>query len=323
MRNCLDEGMLQSYMDGELSPELTAGAAAHVAACAACAGALDAARAELSLFAAAFAPDASLSVPSESLRERLDAAIAGMESSRPAPRGGTFWNLGSLAAWLAAPFNFEPRAAGAFASLLALVALAAVLGSVYFGGGKHQQQQPVSVAENTPVEKTRPSAVAPVETAQPNVENTPTVATENDGPVAASRGVVANARNASQPRRGSVARIANSRGEPKSSGGEVETPAETASAQQSVPGEENYLKTIASLSKVVEVGGADALRPQFRIAYERNLAVIDKAIEETRRAALRDPKDADTTSFLFSAYQNKIDLLSTAADQAQVATLGR
>ena len=84
MKNCLDEGMLQSYLDGELSPELSARAAAHVGACDACADALGAASEELALFARSFAPDASLSVPTEALRGRLDAAIAGVESARAA-----------------------------------------------------------------------------------------------------------------------------------------------------------------------------------------------------------------------------------------------
>ena len=117
--------------------------------------------------------------------------------------------------------------------------------------------------------------------------------------------------------------MSNSVRAPKEVREEEAAAGEVAAVQQSVPGEENYLKTIASLSKVVEVGGPAVLRPKVLAEYERSLAVVDKAIEDTRRAALRNPKDAGTTSFLFSAYQNKIDLLSTVADQAQVATLGR
>ena len=175
MKNCLDEGILQSYLDGELSPGEAARVAAHTGECPACADALGAAREELALFARAFAPDASLSVPTEALRGRLDAAIAGIESARPAQRKGTFWNFGALAAWLAAPFNFEPRTAGAFAGIVGLVALAAIFGSVYFGGGG-KQQQPVGVAENAPAHEA-PPVVAPGVASQKAVEtavaNTP------------------------------------------------------------------------------------------------------------------------------------------------------
>ena len=317
MKNCLDEGMLQSYLDGELSPELSARAATHIGACDACADALGAAREELALFARSFAPDASLNVPTEALRVRLDAAIAGLESTRSEERRGTFWNFGALAAWLAAPFNFEPRTAGAFAGIVALVALAAVFGSIYFGGGR--SRQPVSVVENPPSAEAPPSA-APSAVPQPAVDNLPApiVRSVNVPTVVAS-----NANNEKASKRNRAAGGTNPMRVPKEVREEVAPTGEVAAGQRSVPGEENYLKTIASLSKVVELGGPDVLRPQVRASYERNIVVIDKAIEETRRAALRNPKDADTTSFLFSAYQNKIDLLSTIADQAQVATLDR
>ena len=65
------------------------------------------------------------------------------------------------------------------------------------------------------------------------------------------------------------------------------------------------------------------LKPQVRAQYERNLAVLDKAIEETRLVARRNPKDKDAVDFLMSAYQSKVELLTTVADQAQVAALGR
>ena len=321
MKNCLDEGVLQSYLDGELSPDAAARVAAHTGVCPACADALAAAREELALFARAFAPDASLNVPTEALRVRLDAAIAGLESTRSEGRRGTFWNFGALAAWLAAPFNFEARAAGAFASIVALVALAVVFGSIYMGGGK---RQPVSVAENTPA-AAAPAAGAPAPAASSAAPSSavgnpsaPVVPNENVPTVVAS-----NANNAKPSKRNRAAGVNNSVRVPKGVREEFAPAGEVAAVQQSVPGEENYLKTIASLSKVVELGGPDVLRPQVRASYARNIVVIDKAIEETRRAALRNPKDADTTSFLFSAYQSKIDLLSTIADQAQVATLDR
>jgi hypothetical protein len=309
----MDEGMLQSYLDGELSPELMAEAAAHLASCRACAEALGAAEAESSFFASAFAPDQGLSVPSERLRERLDAALVGMETRDSAPRRGGMWGFGALAAWLTATFNIEPRLAGAFASLAALVLLASVFGVVYFRG---DDKRPVSVANNAPVNKPETPLVAeqppPAATAQP---------LSSDGGKGAANEMVAGHRPEKQKDAVAVKRASGGR-DLKSPREEIAPAAEVA-AQRSVPGEENYLRTIASLEKVVEIGGPEALKPQMRSEYERNIAVIDRAIEETRRAAIRNPQDADTTSFLFSAYQNKIELLTTVADQAQVATLGR
>jgi hypothetical protein len=91
----------------------------------------------------------------------------------------------------------------------------------------------------------------------------------------------------------------------------------------SVPGEKNYREAIASLEKVVWAEGDSVLNQRARIEYERNIAVLDRAIEETRRVALRNPKDRDAVSFLMSAYQSKVELLTTVTDQAQVAAIGR
>jgi hypothetical protein len=90
-----------------------------------------------------------------------------------------------------------------------------------------------------------------------------------------------------------------------------------------LPGEVSYLKTIASLSSVIEANGEGVLRPSMRTEYERNLALVNHAIEATRRTARRNPKDPDAAEFLYSSYQNKIDLLSTVAEQGQMVAVAR
>jgi hypothetical protein len=60
-----------------------------------------------------------------------------------------------------------------------------------------------------------------------------------------------------------------------------------------------------------------------RAEYERNLALLDSAISQTRQVAARNPKDETAVSFLLAAYQSKVELLSKVADQAHVAALGR
>ena len=99
--------------------------------------------------------------------------------------------------------------------------------------------------------------------------------------------------------------------------------APAAPKEEALTGEKEYQTAIASLEKTIKLGGDASLRPSVRVEYERNLAVIDSAIEQTRQVAARNPKDKDAVSFLLSAYQSKVELLSKVADQAQVATLGR
>ena len=309
---CLDDSVLQSYMDGELTPELMGETAQHLADCTACASALTEAEGEFAFFGAAFAPDAALPVPTERLRDSLDAALAG----RRAQLGrGSAWNFGALAAWLAAPFNVAPRHAAAFASLVAVVAFAALFGMLYL-----RRDNAPSVAVSGPADKRGAEVAAPPST--PSTE--PTQEIQNPVGVVASGSNANGAITPSKSKAGSVVKASGRHDAVRA----PKTPAENVSpaadpSQMAVPGEEKYLRAIASLSKVVELGGDAALKPAFRAEYARNLAVIDRAISETRRQALRNPQDADTTGFLFSAYQNKIDLLSTVADQAQVAALGR
>ena len=303
-KRCLDEATLQAFMDGELEPSRAAAAASHLAACDECAAAHAAAEREGSLFALAFAPDETVAVPSEVLRSRIGAAVARLEAEgesvqrRPQERvaGGLFASLMGL-------FNFTPQGAAAFAGLLAVVAL----GAVYFAVQRSQQTTPA--AREVAEVKTRPEG-RPAETATP--EPTPGVP-----PMSAESNV-----NGVQAPVVQVAGAAPRRPVRKS----VKPPRPDdapAPAEEALPGESEYKTAIASLEKTIKLGGDESLRPSVRADYERNLALLDSAISRTREVAAQNPKDKDAVSFLMSAYQSKVELLTRVADQAQVAALGR
>ena len=80
-----------------------------------------------------------------------------------------------------------------------------------------------------------------------------------------------------------------------------------------IPGERSYLQTIARLDTTIKSNKKD-MRPSLRSEYERNLAVVDRAIAATRSAAKSNPNDPDAADFMFAAYQSKVDLLNTIAD---------
>ncbi len=85
-----------------------------------------------------------------------------------------------------------------------------------------------------------------------------------------------------------------------------------------MPGEESYIKTISSLSKVVEGKKDDAMRPSQRIAYERDMAVVNDAITKMRLAVAKDPKNESAKRVLYSSYQNKIDLLNSVSQKEEL-----
>jgi anti-sigma factor RsiW len=80
-----------------------------------------------------------------------------------------------------------------------------------------------------------------------------------------------------------------------------------------IPGESTYLQTIARLDSTIK-SGKQSMRPALQVEYERNLAVVDRAIAATRTAAKSNPNDPDAADFMFAAYQSKVDLLNTIAD---------
>src|SRR5262249_1860041 len=80
-----------------------------------------------------------------------------------------------------------------------------------------------------------------------------------------------------------------------------------------LPRERHYLQTIAKLDSTIKQDQAN-MRPALQAEYQRNLAVVDRAIAATRTAAKKNPNDPDAADFMFAAYQSKVDLLNTIAD---------
>src|ERR1051325_8920949 len=93
----LDEGIIQAYIDGELSQEHAAATAAHLAACETCSATLAEALDESSFFATAFAPDESVNVPTAALRARVNVAVAQLEAStEPKQQHSQGWSFSTL-----------------------------------------------------------------------------------------------------------------------------------------------------------------------------------------------------------------------------------
>lgn len=313
MRECVEEGTLQAYFDGELSSEMMERVATHIAACTACTAAAREIENESLLMAEAFAPEMSLSVPTGRLRLRLDAAIAELETQQSRT---VFENRGSrLREWFASltsPFSFVPQHAVGFASLIALIAFGAIFAFVIL----RPQQSSLNVAHGVKTVGLPSFDPAQVqENRDANQDQTSQATATN--PVARNR--------ADSPR---IIKAATRR-EPNKVTPTIVTPTvdplatpATASVQL-LPGEKNYLKAIASLDTAIKAGGDNAMRPTLRVEYERNLRVVDEAIAQTRAVAQRNPNDKDAAEFLLSAYQSKVELMNTVAEQAQLSTTYR
>jgi anti-sigma factor RsiW len=278
MTRCLDEVKLQSYFDGELSIEMMESVTSHLASCVTCAAAARELEEESVLLTSALAVEFEASVPTERLRQRIDSAVLGER----VVFARTTEKRSGLAAFFSGLLNFgTPRTLG-FASLAVVLAFAAIIGAVMMRSKPQTVNTPPEVAVNEP--KTNPPQVAKPIDVQ-NTDKTPVVAS-----VTAPRSGAST-----RPNRTST------------------TSAPKVQPVKLIPGERSYLQTIAKLDSTIK-SNKKAMRPSLQVEYERNLAVVDRAIAATRSAAKSNPNDPDAADFMFAAYQSKVDLLNTIAD---------
>ncbi len=304
MRECIEDGILQSYVDGELSAEMAERVSRHTAKCSACAEALNEAMSEMAMFSAAFDAEMSLEVPTVSLRERLDAAINEVNGYAETEERKPSWSLGGWLASFGDLFKVSPQRAAGFASLIAIVALAAILAVIYSRRSGTESGPQDSVATIKQPNPTASPAVVPSPSPS-SVENGGNEGPKNDGSKARPKNQPAPKK---QPKPVLVPQPDQLRQEDLA----IKTPVE-----KPLPGEQNYLKAIDSLMTEIEASSTAEMKPSLRTEYERNLAVVDQAIDSTRRMARRNPKDPDAVQFLYSTYQSKLDLLSAVAEQVR------
>ena len=278
MTRCLDEAMLQSYFDGELSGEMMESATLHLASCSTCAAAAREIEEEISLMMTALAPEFEAGVPTERLRERIDAAVLGERIS--AASSGERAGFGAFISGL---LSFGTQRSLGYASLVMVLAFAAIFGLVKLRTTEAPTTEPTVAQVQPPVKTLQVSG--PV--VGNNTDIRPDIKTNKTPEVKVNR-------------------------TPKF----VPVKSETLAAAHPVkliPGERSYLQTIARLDTTIKAN-QKSMRPSLQVEYERNLAVVDRAIAATRSAAKKNPNDPDAADFMFAAYQSKVDLLNTIAD---------
>lgn len=307
---CLTEEVMQQFVDGELSTEQTESAAAHLAACDACARLLDEVEQGNALLTEAFAPEMSLSVPTVRLRERLDAAIAELE---PRALKGEAANSHRLRNWFGSLFgslSFTPQQAFGFASIAVVIAFAAIFAVIQLRRANDTQ----TVADNKVVQPKAEPSPEPVAKGGSEEPEAPIVTPDSTPEVVSTV-------NNTTPRRSPVRRPGKATvvSQPPSTT-QPDNVANNVAPSKLLPGEKGYLEAIASLTTAIDTNKDDVLKPAVRADYERNLAVVDQAIASTRQQVKRNPNDRDAAEFMYTAYQNKIELLSAVADQTRIAS---
>ena len=295
MTRCLDEATLQTYFDGELSGEMMDSATLHLASCSTCAAAAREMEEEINLLVTALEPEFESGVPTERLRARIDAAVLDLRvgaASSPERAG--------FGAFISSLLNFGTGAKLGYASLAVVLAFAAIFGLLKL---KTQPPQAFVAETQTPQVKATDKEVAVV---PPEVKTVQAAGPAEVNKNRQSTNTIAANNNAA-------------RFEPVKATNRTNTTANRSNAAPAsepvklFPGERAYLQTIARLDTTINAN-KKAMRPSLQVEYERNLAVVDRAIAATRTAAKSNPNDPDAADFMFAAYQSKVDLLNTIAD---------
>ncbi len=283
MTRCLDEGKLQSYFDGELSIEMMESVTSHLASCVTCAAAARELEEESAFVMSALGAEFESSVPTERLRERINEAVLG---DRIAVAQSTEKASG-LAGFFSGLLNFGTQRTLGYASLAVVLAFAAIVGVVKMRTTTTPPQVDKITAQVGNKEQVSNNAVAQVSPEQ--VRN---VSPKVEIPVRETpRNFVAVSYKKPAP---------------------VSTAPKPAQVKL-IPGERSYLQAIARLDSTIKSNKKN-MRPALQVEFERNLAVVDRAIAATRSAAKSNPNDPDAADFMFAAYQSKVDLLNTIAD---------
>jgi hypothetical protein len=85
-----------------------------------------------------------------------------------------------------------------------------------------------------------------------------------------------------------------------------------------IASEDSYLTTIATLNRTVDENKDYVLRPSERVAFERDLAVVNDAIKKMRGEVKKNPNNSAAREILQSSYENKVVLLKSVAARSEL-----
>jgi hypothetical protein len=278
--NCLDIGIIQAFLDSELTHDETARVSAHIATCDNCALMLAEAEEESAIVFPALEREFNSLVPTQRLWNKINDSIRTEHESRP------FWQK----AWA---FLSVSLASPSMAAASSLILVFAVFAALWI----NKSTMSVDDGSTNIAKQTSPVNLSKAPTLSD------TVAEQTDLPEGRQTPRAERISYRPEIRREPATRVVD------------KAPVTTAGY---MPGEESYVKTISTLNKTVEEQKDGVLRPSERIAYERDMAVVNDTIAKMKTAVKRNPKNESAKQILYSSYQNKIDLLNSVAQKEEL-----
>jgi hypothetical protein len=293
--NCFDIGTIQAFLDGELASDRLENVARHLSLCDACAMQLADAEEETAFAFNALEQEFNTLVPTHRLWAKINTSIERERKS--------FWK--PILAFLRNP------AIATFATFLIVFGLFVA----YLNSGNNNSTY---VAE---IPQSKPSAIVPVsnnpESKQADNQTPPVAAPENKD---FNETKVASNANKNKNNRVVNANFASSA--PKQdAANQISAPKTQTTVYQYLPGEESYIKTIATLEKTIDQRKDEILRPSSRMSYEKDLALVNDAISKMKVEVRKNPKNESAKQVLLATYQSKVDLLNSVAGKTELMAL--
>lgn len=290
-KDCLDIGTIQAFLDGELASDLMDNVLTHIDSCDACALQVAAAEEESAFVFSALEQEFNTLVPTQRLWAKINDSIE--KERKP------FWQ--TILAYLKNP------AIASFASLLIVFGIF----MAYLNSQADKSQN--TIAEVT--EKT-PQIVTPIYTSDSNVSNdsNSTELNRDETKISSKETTKTPFRVVKTDFRENTRRTENKPNRNETINNRNSQPV----VDRYLPGEESYIKTIATLEKNVNGMKDEILNPSARFTYEQNLAVVNDAILKMRAEVKKNPNNESAKQVLMSSYQNKVDLLNSVTEKNQL-----
>ncbi|HSK72816.1 MAG TPA: zf-HC2 domain-containing protein [Pyrinomonadaceae bacterium] len=302
--NCLNEGTIQAFLDGELNLEARDTVSQHLALCDDCLLLLSEAEEEAAVAFSALEQEFNTLVPTHRLWSKINTSI---EEER---RSQSFWNR-IMAGLSSFGFQLSLTPVAAFGSL---VIVAGLFAAIYLS-----PQMPSGSEVAIKEDFTNRIEIAPPVVPQ-NVVNSgkesEDVIPNDDVKVAQTISKPKNLQPEA-PRNLAVKTVYSAPGRIQRPEVEDQNP-NNAVATAYLPGEESYIKTIATLKETVDLQKDVALKPSERFVFEKDMAVIDDSIRRMKKEVEKNPNNRAARRVLLASYQNKVDLLNSVSEKTEL-----
>ena len=303
MENCLSEGTIQAFLDGELAARAVETVTHHIALCDNCAVLLSEAEDETAFAYSALEQEFNALVPTQRLWTKINSSI---EEER---RSNSVWHR-LLAGVSSFGFHLSKPSIAAFASLLFVVGTFSYL---WISRPMPDNNAVAVLDDSSGTIKIAKNPVFTLPTpSSPDVQEQP----ENvvsDTPKNVDEGKIIKADNGKNVENRLVNTNINNQNNNRRQN--VDVPKPTVTTLEYIPGEESYTNTIATLKSTVDGGKDLNLRASERVAFEKDMAVINDAINKMKAEVRKNPKNEAAKQLLFASYQNKIDLLNSVSER--------